>query len=151
MSFCVGVKLFFSGDGFADPSPCCKAGFRPARASCLIRAKYWYSQATQSCKNEFLRCCFNATGEKGNVIKMYENLKVVCRQTIFSFIALQIRWCKIIQRTWSTNKTKSMMGLWLSRSLVDDVQRKDASVQKSKILWRRGSKGIKHRNNDLKF
>ncbi|KAK2565842.1 C3 and PZP-like alpha-2-macroglobulin domain-containing protein 8 [Acropora cervicornis] len=47
-----------------DPSPCCKAGFRPARASCLIRAKYWYSQATQSCKNEFLRCCFNATGEK---------------------------------------------------------------------------------------
>ncbi|XP_015756257.1 PREDICTED: complement C3-like [Acropora digitifera] len=47
-----------------DPSPCCKAGFRPARASCLIRAKYWYSQATESCKNEFLRCCFNATGEK---------------------------------------------------------------------------------------
>ncbi|XP_074624283.1 complement C3-like isoform X1 [Acropora palmata] len=47
-----------------DPSPCCNAGFRPARASCLIRAKYWYSQATQSCKNEFLRCCFNATGEK---------------------------------------------------------------------------------------
>ena len=87
MSFCVGVKLFFSGDGFADPSSCCKAGFRPARASCLIRAKYWYSQATQSCKNEFLRCCFNATGEKGNVIKMYQNLsiKVVCRQTIFSF------------------------------------------------------------------
>ncbi|XP_068695726.1 LOW QUALITY PROTEIN: venom factor-like [Montipora foliosa] len=47
-----------------DLSKCCKLGFQPARASCVIRARYWFAFFTPSCKKEFLRCCFNATGEK---------------------------------------------------------------------------------------
>ncbi|RMX57629.1 hypothetical protein pdam_00015728 [Pocillopora damicornis] len=47
-----------------DLTQCCKRGQIPTRATCMLRAKYFFASASKDCREEFLQCCFNFTGEK---------------------------------------------------------------------------------------
>lgn len=71
-----------------DLDKCCKEGYIPARASCVLRARYWMAGASKICKEEFLRCCFNATGEKG--IKIDRNCYILTQNLTYCST-----WCKI--------------------------------------------------------
>lgn len=51
-----------------DLTQCCKRGQIPTRATCMLRAKYFFASASKDCREEFLQCCFNFTGEKGRIV-----------------------------------------------------------------------------------
>lgn len=63
-----------------DLTQCCKRGQIPTRATCMIRAKYFFASASKDCREEFLQCCFNFTGEKGKIV--YISIRLV--RTLFN-------------------------------------------------------------------
>ncbi|XP_078346612.1 venom factor-like [Oculina patagonica] len=59
-----------------DLDTCCKRGKIPSRASCILRARYWMAHVSKMCREEFLRCCFNATGETDPRLTQVRSRKV---------------------------------------------------------------------------